>query len=171
SDVGAGAQDARVCDHGAYPAYFRPIAAGRGGIAVPGAAPDGAGRVGAGGVGEDGKEPGGAILFDHAEGAAAARTRAAELAAADGRGCARARGGAVVSWAGRIRNALRPGRAGREIEKELACHLTEKIEELQASGMSEAEALRAAQRQIGNPTYQAERTRDVDINQRVEATL
>jgi putative ABC transport system permease protein len=76
-----------------------------------------------------------------------------------------------VSWAGRIRNALRPRRVGREIEKELAFHLTEKIEELQASGMSETEALRAAQRQIGNATYQAERTRDMDINQRVEASL
>ncbi len=76
-----------------------------------------------------------------------------------------------MSWAGRILNALRPGRAARHIEKELAFHLTEKIEELQASGMSEAEALRAARRQIGNPTYQAERTRDVDTNQRVETTL
>jgi putative ABC transport system permease protein len=76
-----------------------------------------------------------------------------------------------VSWTSRIRNALRPGRLGREIEKELAFHLTEKIDELRANGMSEAEALRSAQRQIGNPTYQAERTRDVDINQRVEATL
>src|SRR5262245_6340707 len=76
-----------------------------------------------------------------------------------------------MSLAGRILNALRPGRLHREIEKELAFHLTERIEELQANGMSEAEALRAAQRQIGNQTYQAERTRDVDINQRVEATL
>ena len=37
-----------------------------------------------------------------------------------------------MSWAGRIRNALRPGRVGREIDRELAFHLTEKIEELQA---------------------------------------
>src|SRR5436190_708382 len=48
---------------------------------------------------------------------------------------------------------------------------TERIEELQAAGLSETEAVRAAQRQIGNRTYQVERTRDVDINQRVEATL
>src|SRR5207302_6805180 len=111
-DVGARAQNARVCHHGAYPTDFRPIAAGRGGITVPGAAPDGARRLGAGGVGNDRKGPGGAVLFDHAEGTEAARRRAAELAAADGRGCARACGGAVVSWASPILNALRPRRVG-----------------------------------------------------------
>jgi len=76
-----------------------------------------------------------------------------------------------MSWAGRIRNALRPGRVSREIDRELAFHLTEKIEELQAAGLSETEAVRRAERQIGNLTYQSERTQDVDINQRVEAAL
>src|SRR5436305_1475192 len=76
-----------------------------------------------------------------------------------------------MSWARRIGNALRPGRVSREIDRELAFHLTEKIEELQAAGVSETESLRAAQRQIGNRTYQTERTRDMDINQRLEATL
>ncbi|HKA01153.1 MAG TPA: ABC transporter permease, partial [Candidatus Solibacter sp.] len=76
-----------------------------------------------------------------------------------------------MSWADRIRNALRPGRVAREIDRELAFHLTERIEELQAQGLSEMDAVRAAQRQIGNRTYQAERTRDMDINQRVEAML
>ena len=76
-----------------------------------------------------------------------------------------------MSWAGRIRNALRPGRVSREIDRELAFHLTERIEELQTAGLSEAEAVRAAQRQLGNQTYHTERTRDVDINQRVEAAL
>jgi len=76
-----------------------------------------------------------------------------------------------MSWARRIGNALRPGRVSREIDRELAFLLTEKIEELQTAGVSETESLRAAQRQIGNRTYQTERTRDMDINQRVEATL
>jgi predicted permease len=76
-----------------------------------------------------------------------------------------------MSWAGRLWNALRPARAGREIDKELAFHLTEKIEELQAAGLSETEAVRAAHRQMGNRTYQTERTRDVDINQQVEGIL
>ena len=47
-----------------------------------------------------------------------------------------------MSWAGRIRNALQPGRVDREIEKELAFHLTEKIEGLRAAGLSETEAFR-----------------------------
>jgi hypothetical protein len=38
----------------------------------------------------------------------------------------------VISWAGRICNALRQGRVSREIDRELAFHLSEKIEELQA---------------------------------------
>src|SRR4029453_10024919 len=76
-----------------------------------------------------------------------------------------------MSGAGRMWNAVRPGRVGREIDRELAFHLTERIEELQAAGLSEAEAGLAAQRQIGNRTCQTERTRDVDINQRVEAAL
>src|SRR5689334_15828534 len=76
-----------------------------------------------------------------------------------------------MSWVGRVRNALRPGRVGREIDRELAFHLREKLDELQAAGLSETEAALAAQRQIGNRTYQTERTRDVDINQRVEAIL
>src|SRR2546425_754001 len=67
--------------------------------------------------------------------------------------------------------AIRPGRVDREIDRELAFHLTERIEELQAAGLSETESVRAALRQIGNRTYLTERTRDVDINQRVEAAL
>jgi putative ABC transport system permease protein len=76
-----------------------------------------------------------------------------------------------MSWAGRIRNALRPERVGREIDRELQFHFTEKIEQLQAAGLSETEAVGAANRQIGNRTYQAERTRNMDIDQRVEAML
>jgi putative ABC transport system permease protein len=76
-----------------------------------------------------------------------------------------------MSWSARIWNALRPGRIRREIEKELEFHLTEKIEELEAAGLSEAEAFRAAERQFGKPMLHAERTRDVDINRGLEAML
>src|ERR1051326_2299497 len=76
-----------------------------------------------------------------------------------------------MTWGGRIWKALRPGRADREIDKELAFHLTEKTEALRAAGLTETEAFREAQRQLGNRTYHRERTRDVDINQWAEATL
>lgn len=76
-----------------------------------------------------------------------------------------------MSWTSRIRNVLRPARNDREIEKELEFHLTEKIDELQAAGLTEVEAFRAARRQFGNLALQAERTRDVDINRGLETLL
>jgi putative ABC transport system permease protein len=76
-----------------------------------------------------------------------------------------------VSWTSRIRNALRPDRVSREIDRELAFHRAEKIEELRAAGLTEADALRAARRQIGSPTYHAESTREMDVNQLLETAL
>ncbi len=76
-----------------------------------------------------------------------------------------------MSWTDRIWSALRPERLRGEIDREFAFHLAEKIEELQAAGLSEAEAVRAARRLMGSRTYHTEKTRDVDINQRVDATL
>src|SRR5690606_6996123 len=73
--------DARLRDHGAYPGRVAGHAAHRGGLAVPGAAPHGAGRLAALVVGHDGEEPRGALLRDHAEGAAAAGGGAGELVA------------------------------------------------------------------------------------------
>lgn len=68
-------------------------------------------------------------------------------------------------------NALRPGRVRREIDRELRFHVTERIDELRASGMDDAEANRLAARQFGNYTAQVERTRDMDISERLDLML
>lgn len=68
-------------------------------------------------------------------------------------------------------NALRPGRLEREIDRELRFHVAERIDELRASGMGAAEANRLAARQFGNYTAQVERTRDMDISERLDAML
>jgi putative ABC transport system permease protein len=47
----------------------------------------------------------------------------------------------------------------------------ERMEELQASGLSRAEATRAARQQFGSFTNQLERTRDMDINTWLETTV
>jgi predicted permease len=72
---------------------------------------------------------------------------------------------------GRIWNALRPTPLQREIQRELSFHLQERIDELETSGMSREDAARMARRQLGNFTVQVERTRDMDIAQRVENGL
>jgi len=74
-------------------------------------------------------------------------------------------------WLGRLRNAVRPGRLGRDLERELRFHVAERIEELRDAGMSAEDAARVARRQFGNYTAQVERTRDMDIAEGLDATL
>jgi predicted permease len=74
-----------------------------------------------------------------------------------------------MAWYRKFRNILRPDRLQRDLQKELAFHVTERAEELQSAGMSEAEADRAAHRQFGNLTAQIEWTRDMDIPEYLEA--
>ncbi|MFN7992654.1 MAG: ABC transporter permease [Bryobacteraceae bacterium] len=74
-------------------------------------------------------------------------------------------------WFGRLRSVIRPGRLERDLERELRFHLTERIEELQDAGMSAEAAARLARRQFGNYTAQVERTRSVDIAERMDAVL
>lgn len=74
-------------------------------------------------------------------------------------------------WLGRLRNAIRPGRLNRDLERELRFHVTERIEELRDAGMSAEAAARLARKQFGNYTAQVERTRDMDIAEGLEATL
>src|ERR1051326_55636 len=74
-------------------------------------------------------------------------------------------------WLDRLRNAIRPGRLDRDLERELRFHVTERIEELQASGMDAESASRMARRQFGNYTAQVERTRDMDIAEGMDAML
>jgi len=59
----------------------------------------------------------------------------------------------------------------RNLERELAFHVTERADELRERGMSEADALRAARLQFGNFTTQVERTRDMDIHDWLESSV
>ena len=76
-----------------------------------------------------------------------------------------------MAWLARFRNVVRPARAQRDLERELAFHLTERTEDLREAGMSEAAAARAARLQFGNFTAQVERTRDMDIHDWLESTV
>ncbi len=76
-----------------------------------------------------------------------------------------------MAWLGRLWNVLRPSRLQRELESELSFHAQERADELECSGMSRAEALRTARRQLGNYTLHMERTRAMDIHQSLEAAL
>jgi putative ABC transport system permease protein len=76
-----------------------------------------------------------------------------------------------MSWLRRLRLTLRPTRHHREIDRELAFHIAERIDQLRAEGITESEAQRQARLQFGNPLVQRERTRDVDIAHAVDALL
>ena len=76
-----------------------------------------------------------------------------------------------MAWLARFWNVVRPARIQRDLERELAFHLTERAEELREGGMSEAAAARAARLQFGNFTTQVERTRDMDIHDWLESTV
>lgn len=76
-----------------------------------------------------------------------------------------------MSWYQRLWNVLRPDRLQSDLERELAFHLVERTEELQQGGMSEAEAARMARLQFGHLAIQIERTRDVDISERLDSAL
>jgi putative ABC transport system permease protein len=76
-----------------------------------------------------------------------------------------------MAWFQKFRNIFRPGRLQRDLERELAFHVREREEELQESGLSHAEAARAARQQFGNFTSQLERTRDMDIHEWLESMV
>jgi putative ABC transport system permease protein len=76
-----------------------------------------------------------------------------------------------MAWLSRIVNVLRPEPLQADLHKELSFHLLERTEELEAAGMSREDALRSARRQLGKYSIQVERTRDMDVNQTIEATL
>lgn len=76
-----------------------------------------------------------------------------------------------MAWLGRVWNAIRPGRLDRDLNRELSFHLAERAEELEQRGMTREEALRAARLRLGNYTLEKERTRDMDIQQRLEAVI
>ncbi len=76
-----------------------------------------------------------------------------------------------MAWFDRLWNVLRPARLQRDLDRELSFHLAEKTEELEAGGMSRAAAVRSARLQLGNYTGHIERTREMDVHQRLATTL
>ena len=76
-----------------------------------------------------------------------------------------------MAWYHRFWNAIRPVRLNRDLQRELAFHVRERMDELEESGLHPAEAARLAQLQFGSLTLQKERTRDMDINSYMEAAL
>jgi len=68
-----------------------------------------------------------------------------------------------MSWWRRGLNVFRQEGVSSDLDRELDFHIAERADELQASGMSEEEALREARRRLGNYTQQKERTWDVDV--------
>ena len=76
-----------------------------------------------------------------------------------------------MAWYDRLLNVVRPGRLARDIEREMAFHLAERVDQLVSAGLSEADARREARRQFGNPTAQRERTHEVDVAVWLESVL
>jgi predicted permease len=68
-------------------------------------------------------------------------------------------------------NTLRTGRIDRDIERELAFHIAERIDRLRAEGLTESQARRRARLQFGSPMVLRERTRDADIAHAVDRLL
>jgi len=68
-----------------------------------------------------------------------------------------------MSWTRRFANLLRSNRHARDIERELAFHVSERADDLVAAGMSREMAELEARRRFGNFGAQKEQTRDADI--------
>jgi predicted permease len=68
-----------------------------------------------------------------------------------------------MSWLARLRNVLRSDRTSADIDREMAFHLAERIDELVAGGKSPAAAREEATQLFGHYTTQKENTRDGDI--------
>jgi predicted permease len=76
-----------------------------------------------------------------------------------------------MAWYHRLANLARARRLSRDLDREIAFHLAERVDELVAAGMSREEAERTARRRFGNPTALKERTRDVDVLGWLESIL
>ena len=74
-----------------------------------------------------------------------------------------------MAWHHRILNIFRSNRISRDIDREVEFHISEKVDELVAGGISVAEARLAARRQFGNPTSRREETRGMDIAEWVQS--
>src|SRR5688572_21130184 len=76
-----------------------------------------------------------------------------------------------MSWLGRLWNTVRPGRIERDIDREMAFHLAERIDDLEAQGLTREDATRRARLQFGNLSLQTDRTRDMDVAVWVDAFI
>jgi putative ABC transport system permease protein len=76
-----------------------------------------------------------------------------------------------MAWYSRLTNLFRSDRHSRELDREMGFHLAERVDELTATGMPEAEARREARRRFGNRGVMKERTRDADIFAWLDALL
>jgi hypothetical protein len=74
-----------------------------------------------------------------------------------------------MSWYTRVANVFRTRKLSADLDDELRFHIAERIDDLIASGMSEADARREAARSFGNYLALRESTRDMDIAGRLEA--
>ncbi|MGH7460343.1 MAG: ABC transporter permease, partial [Longimicrobiales bacterium] len=68
-----------------------------------------------------------------------------------------------MSWFARFRNVLQSNKLSADLDRELAFHLEERIDELVAGGMDPAAARLEAQRRFGNYSLQKENTRERDV--------
>ncbi len=74
-----------------------------------------------------------------------------------------------MAWHHRILNIFRSNRISRDIEREMAFHIAERVDDLREGGMTEQEARRLARLQFGNEATQRERARGVDIAEWVQS--
>ena len=68
-----------------------------------------------------------------------------------------------MSWVRRLLNLVRSDRLSSDLDREMAFHLAERADALEAGGMSRHEAEREALKRFGHRNTLKERTRDVDV--------
>src|SRR3954462_14029985 len=67
-----------------------------------------------------------------------------------------------MAWYQRFVNLMRSERLSRDLDREMAFHLSERADQLMAGGLSEPEAVHEARRRFGNRTLQKEGMRAAD---------
>ena len=76
-----------------------------------------------------------------------------------------------MSWIRRLANLVRSNRHARDLDRELAFHLQERVDDLVAAGMTPERARVEARRRFGNYGVQKENTRDADVFQWLDSVI